>query len=90
MLIWYTVLVYLHRNFFAQALYDHPIDPFRSQYAPSFLAAYESACTVLGALKDQFTMFPHEAARYWPLWTHAFSSAVSFLFYLYANHSQAF
>ncbi|TDL27742.1 hypothetical protein BD410DRAFT_327726 [Rickenella mellea] len=70
------ILVYLHRSFFAQALCDHPTDPFRSQYAPSFLAAYEAACSILGALREQFALFPEKIARFWPLWTHAFSSAV--------------
>ncbi|KAG6902306.1 hypothetical protein C0995_001916 [Termitomyces sp. Mi166 len=35
-----VTLLYIHRSFFAQAMLDHPTNPLRSPYAPSFLAAY--------------------------------------------------
>ncbi|KAG6813503.1 hypothetical protein H0H92_010528 [Tricholoma furcatifolium] len=35
-----VALLYIHRSFFAQAMLDHPANPLRSPYAPSFLAAY--------------------------------------------------
>ncbi|KAI0703865.1 hypothetical protein C8T65DRAFT_709179 [Cerioporus squamosus] len=69
-------LLYVHRCFFAHALTDHPSDPMRSQYAPSFLAGYRSACTLLSTLREQFTLFPTQIARFWVLWTHAFSACV--------------
>ena len=71
-----TALLYVHRCFFAQALADHPDNPMRSQYAPSFLAGYRSACALIGTVREQFNIFPVQIARFWVLWTHAFSSAV--------------
>ncbi|PCH36758.1 hypothetical protein WOLCODRAFT_127620 [Wolfiporia cocos MD-104 SS10] len=72
----HLTLLYVHRCFFAQALTDHPSDPLRSQYAPSFLAGYRSACAFLGTVRDQFELFPVQIARFWVLWTHGFSAAV--------------
>lgn len=69
-------LLYVHRCFFAQALADHPTDPLRSQYAPSFLAGYRSACNLIATVREQFAIYPVQIARFWVLWTHAFSSAV--------------
>ena len=69
-------LLYIHRCFFAHAIASNPVDPIKSQYAPSFLAGYRSACTIVGSVKQQFTMFPHQIARFWVLWTHAFSASV--------------
>ena len=58
------------------ALNDFPTDPLRSQYAPSFLAGYRSACNLLSEMRDQFNKFPVQIARFWVLWTHAFSATV--------------
>lgn len=69
-------LLYIHRCFFTHAIQSNPIDPIKSQYAPSFLAGYRSACDLLGAVRKQFTLFPAQIARFWVLWTHAFSSTV--------------
>ncbi|EIW53168.1 uncharacterized protein TRAVEDRAFT_39946 [Trametes versicolor FP-101664 SS1] len=72
----HLTLLYVHRCFFAQAILDNPTDPMRSQYAPSFLAGYRSACALLGSIRDQFALFPIQIARFWVLWTHAFSACV--------------
>ncbi|KAJ4490375.1 hypothetical protein J3R30DRAFT_3278237 [Lentinula aciculospora] len=69
-------LLYIHRCFFTHAIQSNPSDPIKSQYAPSFLAGYRSACDLLNAIRKQFGMFPAQIARFWVLWTHAFSSAV--------------
>ncbi|KAH6903168.1 hypothetical protein BKA70DRAFT_1301768 [Coprinopsis sp. MPI-PUGE-AT-0042] len=69
-------LLYIHRCFFAHALSSNTADPLKSQYAPSFLAGYRSACAIIGAVKEQFTLFPAQIARFWVLWTHAFSASV--------------
>ncbi|KAJ3822412.1 fungal-specific transcription factor domain-containing protein [Lentinula raphanica] len=69
-------LLYIHRCFFTHAIQSNPGDPIKSQYAPSFLAGYRSACDLLKAVRNQFSMFPAQIARFWVLWTHAFSSAV--------------
>ncbi|KAK0205424.1 fungal-specific transcription factor domain-containing protein [Desarmillaria ectypa] len=69
-------LLYIHRCFFVHAINSSPSDPIKSQYAPSFLAGYRSACDLLASVKQQFTRFPAQIARFWVLWTHAFSSTV--------------
>ncbi|KAI9458513.1 hypothetical protein HD554DRAFT_2029584 [Boletus coccyginus] len=70
------ILVYIHRCFFAEAVSNNPTNPMQSQYAPSFLAGYRSACEILSNLRVQFDLFPAQIARFWVLWTHAFSSSV--------------
>ena len=72
-------MLYLHRTFFAQALKEFPTDPLRSQYAPSFLAGYRAACSLILTVREQFLINPVQISRFWVLWTHAFSSAVSLL-----------
>ncbi|KAK0469060.1 uncharacterized protein EV420DRAFT_1492278 [Desarmillaria tabescens] len=69
-------LLYIHRCFFVHAINSNPSDPIKSQYAPSFLAGYRSACDLLASVRQQFTRFPAQIARFWVLWTHAFSSTV--------------
>ncbi|KAG6860918.1 hypothetical protein C0995_006042 [Termitomyces sp. Mi166 len=70
-----AALLYIHRCFFAHAIASNSTDPIRSQYAPSFLAGYRSACTIIGSVRQQFTLFPAQISRFWVLWTHAFSAA---------------
>ncbi|KAI0672081.1 fungal-specific transcription factor domain-containing protein [Trametes maxima] len=72
----HLTLLYVHRCFFAQAIVDSPSDPMRSQYAPSFLAGYRSASALLSTIREQFALFPVQIARFWVLWTHAFSACV--------------
>ena len=71
---WCIATMYLHRCFFAQALVEHPADPLRSPYAPSFLAGYRAACATVTLLREQFEMHPRDVARVWVVWTHAFSA----------------
>ncbi|KZT28275.1 hypothetical protein NEOLEDRAFT_1129627 [Neolentinus lepideus HHB14362 ss-1] len=72
----HLTLLYVHRTFFAQALKDFPDDPMRSQYAPSFLAGYRSACDLLASVRESFEQYPREIARFWVLFTHGFSCSV--------------
>ncbi|KAI0788807.1 fungal-specific transcription factor domain-containing protein [Abortiporus biennis] len=51
-------IFYLHRGFFAKAVEDHPEDPLGSKYAPSFLAAYNSACSFVGLVKSLYSQHP--------------------------------
>ena len=76
----FTALLYVHRCYFATALNDHPADPMRSQYAPSFLAGYRSATALLNTIREQFNLFPAQITRFWVIWTHAFSACVSVRF----------
>ncbi|CAA7261067.1 unnamed protein product [Cyclocybe aegerita] len=73
-----TVLMYIHRSFFAQAIMDHPANPLKSTYAPSFLAAYRASSTILKVVREQFKMWPNSCSRFWNMWTFAFSAAVVF------------
>ncbi|KAI0630478.1 hypothetical protein C8Q77DRAFT_1063524 [Trametes polyzona] len=73
-----VILLFLHRSFFAQAIIDCPRNPLRSAYAHSFLAAYRASGTILKVVRDQFTLYPGMCARFWVIWTFAFSSAVVF------------
>ncbi|KAF7324675.1 Zn(2)-C6 fungal-type domain-containing protein [Mycena kentingensis (nom. inval.)] len=73
-----TVLMYIHRSFFAQAIIEHPVNPLKSTYAPSFLAAYRASATILKSVRDQFAVMPNACARFWTMWTFAFSAAIVF------------
>lgn len=59
---------------------DDPVNPLRSQYAPSFLAAYRSAVHILKTIREQFEIVPELCSRFWSTWTFAFSSAVSHIY----------
>ncbi|KAJ7097562.1 fungal-specific transcription factor domain-containing protein [Mycena epipterygia] len=73
-----TVLMYIHRSFFAQAIIEQPTNPLKSTYAPSFLAAYRASGTILKSVREQFAVMPNACARFWTMWTFAFSAAVVF------------
>ncbi|EJD08116.1 uncharacterized protein FOMMEDRAFT_131048 [Fomitiporia mediterranea MF3/22] len=73
-----TILLNLHKGFFAQAMIDDPVNPLRSQYAPSFLATYRCSSHILKSIRDEFDTIPTLCARFWMPWTYAFSSAVVF------------
>lgn len=57
---------------------DDPVNPLRSQYAPSFLASYRCASHILKTIREEFEILPELCARFWSTWTFAFSSAVIF------------
>ncbi|KAJ3848820.1 fungal-specific transcription factor domain-containing protein, partial [Lentinula lateritia] len=73
-----TVLMYIHRSFFAQAIIDQPTNPLKSVYAPSFLAAYRASAAILKSVREQFILWPNSCARFWTMWTFAFTAAVVF------------
>ncbi|KAJ7861197.1 fungal-specific transcription factor domain-containing protein [Mycena olivaceomarginata] len=73
-----TVLLYNHRSFFAQAIIEQPVNPLKSMYAPSFLAAYRASATILKSVREQFANMPNVCGRFWMMWTFAFSAAVVF------------
>ncbi|KAF8172439.1 fungal-specific transcription factor domain-containing protein [Pholiota molesta] len=73
-----TILMYIHRSFFAQAIIEHPVNPLKSVYAPSFLAAYRASSTILKSIREQFNVWPNSCSRFWVMWTFAFSAAVVF------------
>ena len=70
-------MLYIHRTFFAQALLDNPSNPLSSPYAPSFLAANRCASVLVKSFIHHYERCPDLCARFWGIWTHAFSAAVS-------------
>ncbi|KXN83717.1 hypothetical protein AN958_00859 [Leucoagaricus sp. SymC.cos] len=66
-----VTLLYIHRSWFAQAMLDHPVNPLRSPYAPSFLAAYRCASGVIKITLNHFDRFPELCCRWW-----VFSAAI--------------
>jgi hypothetical protein len=74
--------MYIHRSFFAQAIIEHPVNPLKSAYAPSFLATYRASSTILKSVREQFNLWPNSCSRFWQMWTFAFSAAVR-IFYCF-------
>jgi len=72
--------MYIHRSFFAQAIIEHPVNPLKSAYAPSFLATYRASSTILKSVREQFNLWPTSCSRLWQMWTFAFSAAVRILY----------
>ena len=66
-----------HAPFFAQALLDNPSNPLSSPYAPSFLAANRCASVLVKSFIHHYERCPDLCGRFWGIWTHAFSAAVS-------------
>ncbi|QRW02938.1 Fungal specific transcription factor domain [Ceratobasidium sp. AG-Ba] len=70
-----TILIHLHRSFFARALSESPEDPLKSRYADSVVAIHASVLRHLEAVKSLFSLLPNLAMRFWLFWSHAFSGA---------------
>ncbi|KAF8553012.1 hypothetical protein OG21DRAFT_1597855 [Imleria badia] len=73
-----VILLHIHRSFFAQAIIESPVNPLKSQYAPSFLATYRASSTILRTIRAQYTSYPHLCARFWSTWQYGFSAAIVF------------
>ncbi|KIY61576.1 hypothetical protein CYLTODRAFT_495190 [Cylindrobasidium torrendii FP15055 ss-10] len=73
-----TVLMFVHRSFFAQAIIEEPLNPLKSTYARSFLAEYRASTTILKSVTEQFERSPSTTGKFWNMWTYAFSAAVVF------------
>lgn len=58
-----VTMLYIHRSFFAQAVLDRPVNPLRSPYAPSFLAAYRCASAIIKSTINHFERFPDLCMR---------------------------
>jgi len=71
-----VALLFIHRSFFAQAMLDHPVNPLRSPYAPSFLAAYRCASGVIKSSLNHYDRFPDLCRRWWAVGSQVFSAAI--------------
>ncbi|KAF5393704.1 hypothetical protein D9757_000116 [Collybiopsis confluens] len=70
------LLLFIHRSFFAQAMLDHPVNPLRSPYAPSFLAAYRCASGIIKSSLNHYDRFPDLCRRWWGIVAPLFSAAM--------------
>ncbi|GAW06929.1 hypothetical protein LENED_008885 [Lentinula edodes] len=71
-----VVVMHVHRAFFAQALLQSPSDPLGTVYAPSFLAAYQIASTMVHLNVKNFYKYPNVLSRYWEIWTGLLSAGI--------------
>ncbi|KAJ4465028.1 fungal-specific transcription factor domain-containing protein [Lentinula edodes] len=71
-----VVVMHIHRAFFAQALLQSPSDPLGTVYAPSFLAAYQIASTMVHLNVKNFYKYPNVLSRYWEIWTGLLSAGI--------------
>jgi hypothetical protein len=74
----FTVLLFLHRNFFARAMIKFPDNPLRSPFSPSFLAAYSSSIKFLRTVRACFRHNARLLLGHWPVWVHALTSGVRY------------
>ncbi|CAE7233173.1 unnamed protein product [Rhizoctonia solani] len=70
-----TILMHLHRSFFARAINESPEDPLKSRYADSVVAIHEAVLRHLAAVRNLFSLLPDLAMRFWLYWSHSFSGA---------------
>ncbi|KAF8180530.1 fungal-specific transcription factor domain-containing protein, partial [Mycena galopus ATCC 62051] len=64
-----TLMVYIHRASFVQALTDWPFNPLDSPHAASFLAAYRGASMVIKSDLQSFALHAERFYRWWPIWS---------------------
>ncbi|KAF9021153.1 hypothetical protein BDZ89DRAFT_1019781 [Hymenopellis radicata] len=72
-----TVLLHLHRPYFAQALQDQPDDLTRHRYLPSVMSTYRSAWRMIQGLRMVRINAPLLSARVGLVWSHALSGAIA-------------
>ncbi|KAF8909503.1 fungal-specific transcription factor domain-containing protein [Mucidula mucida] len=72
-----TVLLHLHRAYFAQALQDQPEDLTRHRYLPSVMSTYRSAWRMIQGLRMVRINAPLLSARVALVWSHALSGAIA-------------
>ena len=70
------VLLSLHRNFFARALNENPVNPMRGMFGPSFLSGYRSATTLVRMVKEIYEENSFLVVRMWPIWAHCLVALV--------------
>ncbi|CAE6470835.1 unnamed protein product [Rhizoctonia solani] len=70
-----TILMHLHRSFFARAINESPEDPLKSRYAESVIAIHEAVLRYLAAVRNLFSLLPDLTMRFWLYWSHSFSGA---------------
>jgi hypothetical protein len=74
--MWFSVLMFLHRDSFKRALTDNPMDPSTSSRGYSFTRTYESACVVLDSTIDLYAKVTYRVPKIWRIWANAFCATV--------------
>lgn len=69
--------MYLHRGFFARAVFEGTTDPLQSKFAHSVFSVFNSSRDLLKGFREVLNEHPHLLPRVFGWWGHAFSSAVS-------------
>ena len=72
-----SAIMYLHRGFFARAVFEGATDPLQSKFAHSVLSVVNSSRDLLRGFREVLDEHPHLLPRVFGWWGHAFSSAVS-------------
>jgi hypothetical protein len=73
--IWWTAILQLHRRCFTEALSGAFVD-LHHPYAPSVLATYIGASSLIATLETLFDREPQLSARFLHFWFNAFSATV--------------
>ena len=69
--------MYLHRGFFARAVFEGATDPLQSKFAHSVLSVFNSSRDLLKGFREVLDEHPRLLPRLFGWWGHAFSSLVS-------------
>ncbi|KAJ3564105.1 hypothetical protein NP233_g8511 [Leucocoprinus birnbaumii] len=69
-------LLYIHRSYFAQAIRQNPVDPFKHKYAPSVYAVITSARTICQHIHGLYHKHKKIVRHGWYFWTSVYSSCI--------------
>jgi hypothetical protein len=72
----FSVLMFLHRDSFKQALTDNLMDLSTSACGYSFDTTYQSACVVLNLSIDLYAKATYRVPKIWKIWANAFCAMV--------------
>ncbi|KAF9005439.1 hypothetical protein BDQ17DRAFT_1399143 [Cyathus striatus] len=70
-------LLQLHRRYFTEAMSGSEAFDLRHRYAPSVLATYMGASSLISAVEKLYTKEPQLSVRFLHFWFNAFSAAVT-------------
>lgn len=69
-------LLYIHRSYFAQAIRQNPVDPFKHKYAPSVYAVITSSRTICQHIHGLYAKHRRIVRQGWYFWTAVYSSCI--------------
>jgi hypothetical protein len=76
-----AALLQLHRRFFTEAMSGPETFDLHHQYAPSVLATYLGAASIISAVETLFDQEQQLSVRFLHFWFNSFSAAVSSISY---------